>query len=147
MKTNRTTPESTGVKVEPAPQANTRSSKVVTDKYHGIGNSDDQDDDLSKESDSEMDEEQDEQVQAPNGNYSNSGRNENNSTQSEWLPVSSKQGMHAFTGKEEKSVTISNADDETEALPIDDDITDTIVQETNRYAQQEIDAATVTRRS
>lgn len=119
-----------------------------------VSNSDDPDDDLSEESDSETDEEQDEQVQAPNGNDSNSGRNGNNSTQSEWLPVSSKQRMHAFTGKEEMSVTISNADNETEVLPIDvyglfvsDDIIDMIVQETNRYAQQEIDAATVTRRS
>ncbi|MPC68407.1 hypothetical protein E2C01_062607 [Portunus trituberculatus] len=45
---------------------------------------DDPDDDFSEESDSETDEEQDEEVQEPNGNDSDSGRNGNNSTQSEW---------------------------------------------------------------
>ncbi|MPC66032.1 hypothetical protein E2C01_060175 [Portunus trituberculatus] len=72
---------------------------------------------ISEESDSETDEEQDKQVQAPNGNDSNFGTNGNNHKQSEWLPV--KQRTHAFTGKEEVSVTISNADDKTEVLRID----------------------------
>ena len=115
--------------------------------------SDDPGDDLSDESEeSETGEDQDEQDETPDGNDS-SGRN-GNSTRPEWLPVSSKQRMHAFTGKEEMSVTVNNADDETEVLPIDlyalfvsDTIIDMIVLETNRYAQQKIDAARVTRRS
>lgn len=62
--------------------------------------------------------------------------------------------MHAFTGKEEMKVHVDTADDETEAQPIDvfalflsDDIIDMIVQETNRYAEQKLTAARVTRRS
>lgn len=68
--------------------------------------------------------------------------------------MSSKQRMHVFNEKEEMSVLVNNADDETEVQPIvvyslfvSEDIVDMLVKETNRYAQQKIEAARVTRRS